>query len=56
MVDDYAKALLESVYKVFDVLHMNITGECGVEPRPQAENQSREASHSRAKRDSVSAP
>lgn len=27
MVDDYAKELLESVYKVFDVLHMNITGE-----------------------------
>lgn len=27
VVDDYSKRLLESVYKIFDVLHMNVTGE-----------------------------
>lgn len=26
VVDDYSKRLLESVYKTFDVLHMNVTG------------------------------
>lgn len=26
VVDDYSKALLESVYELFDILHMNITG------------------------------
>jgi hypothetical protein len=28
-VDEYSRRLLEAVYKVFDVLHMNITGEFG---------------------------
>lgn len=27
VVDDYSRRLLEAAYKVFDVLHMNITGE-----------------------------
>ena len=26
MVDEHSKALLESVYQLFDILHMNITG------------------------------
>jgi hypothetical protein len=29
VVDDHSKALLESVYKLFDILHMNITGKRG---------------------------
>ena len=26
VVDEHSKALLESVYQLFDILHMNITG------------------------------
>jgi hypothetical protein len=47
VVDDYSKRLLESVYKVFDVLHMNITGELlecwkDVEPESRSMNVGRE--------------
>ena len=31
VVDEHSKALLESVYKLFDILHMNITGKRGLD-------------------------
>lgn len=47
VVDDYSRELLESVYKLFDVLHMNITCEFLASQAAHGERQVKETEYGR---------